>query len=121
MSKEKNNASRRLGSESDNLDGSETMYSVPTEAGKTESTSPEHQGESEGLLYNYTATIATLSAAFLGTIIVSIIVSRMWDEDEIKLHVLDALIKLLQGIARLCGGWALQCENTYNEYVKALH
>ena len=121
MNKENDNASRRLGSEDNEQRGSERMRPMPEEAGNYEPISTESEGQSEEVFLRGAATIATLGAAFFGTIIVSIVVSRMWNEDDIKLHVLDALIKILQGIARLCGGWALQCEHTYNEYVNALH
>lgn len=98
------------------------MCSMPAEASENESGSCESKEDGEGLLFRHAGAVAaTFSAAFFGTIIVSIIISRMWDEDEIKLHMLDFIIRVLQSVARLCGGWAIQCENAYNEHVNALH
>ena len=81
----------------------------------------DSEGENQELLFHHSAAIATLAATFFATIIVCLIVARMWDEDQIKLHILDALVRLLQAVARLCGGWALECERAYNEHVNTLH
>lgn len=97
------------------------MYSVPEETGSDEPDACNSETEAQRLLRNYSAAIATFAAAYVATIIIAIIVSRMWNEDEIRLHILDALIRILQTIARFCGGWALACEKAYGDYVNALH
>jgi hypothetical protein len=121
MNKENDNVVGRLGSSNHYELGSEIMCSMPEEAAGNESNTCNGEAEDQEFLRNYTATIATLSATFFATIIISVIVTQMWNEDEIKLHVLDALIKILQTMARLFGGWALECERTYNDYASALH
>lgn len=94
---------------------------MPEEAGGNESISPEREGEDQGFLLHNTTIIATFASVFFATFVISIIVSRMWDEDEIKLNVLHMLVRVLQAIARLCGGWALEFEQIYNDHVNALH
>ena len=118
---EEYNAVWRLGSRTDEECWSERMRSMPEEAGQNESGAHQSEGDGEEIFPHYATVFATLGAAFVGTFIVSLIVSRMWDEDEIKLHILDALIKMFQAIARITGSWAIECENAYNEYVNALH
>lgn len=97
------------------------MRSVSTEAGKDEPGTRQREGTNEEVLPSYAVVIGVLGTALIGTIIVCLVISRMWNEDEIKLHVLSSTIKLLQGIARVSGSWALECENTYNKHVNALH
>lgn len=91
------------------------------ETGKDESISSDSAGEGEEFSIRYTAAIATFGSILVGCCITAIIISRMFDEDEIKLQVLDFLVKFLQSIARQCGAWAIECEKAYNEYVNALH
>lgn len=119
--KENDNAVRRLGSQSNQECGDETMCSMPETTGENEPGASESEAKGQGFLFRQSSTIAAFTAAFVGAFVVSIIISQMWKEDEIKLHVLNSLVKLLQSIARLCGQWALDCENAYNEYVNALH
>ena len=121
MDKENDNVARRLGSPNHYESGDKIMYSMPESASGNEPISSNEEEQDKGFLLRQAPAIATLSAAFFASIIVSIIISRMWDEDEIKLHLLDILIRFLQSIARLCGGWAIECEKTYNDYVNALH
>jgi hypothetical protein len=45
----------------------------------------------------------------------------MWDDEEIRLHVLHTLVKLLQAVARVIGMWAIEFERAYNEAVDVLH
>ena len=119
--KENDNAVGRLGSTDHYELGYEGVYPMSEEASSNEPDAYDGEGENQELLFHYSDAIATLAATFFATIIVCLIVARMWDEDQIKLHVLDALVRLLQAIARLCGGWALECERAYNEHVNALH
>lgn len=66
----------------------------------------------------------TLVEPFLWTlqfITVTYLFYRMWTDDEIRLHVLHAITRILQTLARVLGGWALEFEQAYNEYVKSLH
>jgi hypothetical protein len=97
------------------------MHTVPEETSGDESGAHDDEAEGQGFLFHYSTAVGVFTATFFATIIISILISRMWNEDEIKLHVLDALMRLFQAIARLSGGWALECERTYNEYVNALH
>jgi hypothetical protein len=94
---------------------------MSTTASGDESDARNREEEDQRLLYSNATAIATLAATLVGTIIICIFLARMWDEDEIKLHVLHSTIHLLQVIARLCGSWALQCEATYDKHVNALH
>jgi hypothetical protein len=121
MDKENNNVVGRLDKQYHYEPGDQIMHSMSEEAGGNESGTHDSQGEDQGFLSDNSTAIATFSAAFVATFIISIFVARMWDEDEIKLHILNFLVNLLQTIARLTGGWALHCERTYNEYVNALH
>jgi len=45
----------------------------------------------------------------------------MWDTDEIRLHVLQAIVQILQAFARVIGLWALEFEKAYNDYADTLH
>jgi hypothetical protein len=119
--KEHDNVVGRLGSTNHDESGDKIMCSMSAETGGDEPSSYDSEEQDQGFLYNYAATIATLGTAFIATIVISLIISRMWNEDEIKLHVLNSLIKLLQGIARVCGSMAIEYEQLYNEYVNALH
>lgn len=94
---------------------------MPAAAAENEPNASELEGQSEGFLLRHSKGLAAFAAAYLITVIIAGLLLTMWDEDEITLHILDALTKILQGIARLAGGWAIECENTYNKYVNALH
>lgn len=120
MNKESENVGR-LGSQANEEYRNGGMRSMSTEAGQNEPGAYDGNGEDQGILPNYAAVVATLSAALVGTIVICIIISRMWDEDEIKLHMLNFLTRVLQAVARLAGSWAIECENAYNDHVNALH
>lgn len=49
------------------------------------------------------------------------LVTRLLSEDEIRLQLMFNLIRLFQSVARTVGGWALETEKAYNEYVESLH
>jgi hypothetical protein len=121
MDKESNNAIGRLGSQTHDESGSERMCSMPAEAGPDESGSREPKGSTEEILRNYAGITAVLGATLVGSFVVSFIIARMWNEDEIKLNALSFLTRVLQTIAFSTGKWALECERSYNEYVNALH
>lgn len=118
---EENNASGRLDSASYYKSGDEIMCSMSEEAGDIEPDASNSSDEDQGILHNYSTAIAALAATYFAVIVVVIIVSRMWDEDEIRLHILNALMRVLQTIARISGGWALACEKAYNDYANTLH
>lgn len=46
---------------------------------------------------------------------------RIWDDDELRLHWLHAVMRILQEIARVVGMWALEFEQAYNEFANSLH
>lgn len=121
MNKENNNVARRLGNSNYYKYGDKNMHSMSEEASGIESNTHQREGSTEEILPNYAAIIATLGATLVGTIIIAIIVSRMWNEDEIKLHILSSAVRILQNIARLSGSWAIECERSYNDHVNALH
>jgi len=121
MNKENENATRRLDSENLYRSGDENMRSVSEASGSDESSASESQDETQGFLFHHSAAIATLSATFGATIIISLIASRMWDEDQIRLYSLDLMSRMCKAIALIFGSWALACERSYNEYVNALH
>lgn len=121
MDKENNNVVGRLGSKANHESRNGEVRPMPEEASQHESGTHQHEGNIEETLHSYATLIATLGTLFVGTFIICIIVARIWDEDEIKLHVLDMLTRMLQAVARLCGGWAIECEKAYNDHVNALH
>lgn len=121
MTNKENDACRRLGSQNHYEPGDEIMYSMPEETGGAEPSTYDDQGESQRFLRNYTTAVAALATTYVALVVIFIIVSRMWDEDEIRLHVLNTMMRILQTIARICGGWALACEKAYNDYANALH
>ena len=45
----------------------------------------------------------------------------IWQEDEVRLHVLHTWIRALQSMARTLGIWAIQAEAAYNEVADLLH
>lgn len=94
---------------------------MPTEAGQNESGAYQPEGNAEEVLSNYATILAVLGATLVGTIIISLIAARMWDEDEIKLHILHSAMNILRSIARTTGSLAIECENAYNQRVTALH
>lgn len=94
---------------------------MPNQAGETEPIPHQPERESEEVLPNYATIIAVLGATLVGTIIISLVVSRMWDEDEIKLHILHGGMKFFQSIARTAGVMALECETAYYEHANVLH
>lgn len=94
---------------------------MSNEAGQIEQPAPDSSTESKELPIRYATAITGFASLVLGCFVVGILVAQMFDEDQIRLHVLDTLVKILQAIARLAGGWAIECENAYNQYVNVLH
>ena len=90
-------------------------------AGDAESNSLNGAKEDQGFLHHYSASLATVAAAYFAIFLVIFIAARMWDEDEIRLQLLNTLMRILQTIARTFGGWALACEKAYNDYANTLH
>jgi hypothetical protein len=121
MDKENDNVTGRLGSQYNSESWSERMCTMSEEASGDESGAHDSEEEVHGFLYSKATIAATLGAAFVGSFVVSIIISRMWNEDDIKLHVLSFATRVLQTIAFSSGKWAIECERAYNEYVNALH
>ena len=74
---------------------------------------PTHSIFSPELL---TWTIRLLTVAYI-----SFALFQLLSDDEVRLHVLHGIIRVLQSTARLLGGWALNVESHYNDYVNTLH
>lgn len=93
------------------------MYPLSGSSGENEHNAPKPEPEVEvtpGELFVWFLRFATVgyTIGFL---------SRLWADDEIRLHVLHASVRVLQTTARIVGGWALKTEKSYNEYVNTLH
>jgi hypothetical protein len=88
---------------------------MPEETGESEPITDNCNTEDQRLLY-YDAALWTLGFATI-----TFIGLRMWDTDEIRLHVLHAIVQILQAFARVIGLWALEFEKAYNDYADTLH
>lgn len=118
----KENHAWRLDSTNHTEPGDEIMCSMPEKTGSIESSACDGEAENQRVfLRNPTFVGATIATSYVTFVIVYLVMSHIWDEDEIRLHILDTLVRLLQAIARMFGSWALECERTYNEYVNTLH
>lgn len=51
----------------------------------------------------------------------AILMYHLWDDDEVRLHVLHSIVRILHEIARVIGLWALHFEMEYNNVVDSLH
>lgn len=121
MDKE-NHAVRRLGCTNHTESRDEIMCSMPEKASGDESSAYDDEAEdSRFLLRNSTTIVGAFAASYFAFVIIYLLMTRMWNEDEIRLHLLSALTRIFQALARTFGLWALECENAYNEYVSILH
>ena len=120
MNKE-NHASRRLGCASHTESGDEIVRYMSETTGSNEPNAYDSGTETQGFLYRHPAVVGTIATSYIATVIIYLLMTRMWNEDEIKLHILSTLTRLFQALARTFGLWALQTENAYNEYVSILH
>ena len=114
---EDNNVAWRLYSESDKGARNQIMYSMPTTPGENEPNSYPVESEAtrnqaEILVWIIRFTAASYLIFTLYTLL---------QNDEIRLHVLHGSIRFLHSCARLLGGWAIQTEALYNNYVDTLH
>ena len=91
------------------------MCSMPKETGDTEPVSYDSEDKDSRLLY-FDAALWTLGLAT-----VTFIGLRMWDSDEIRLHILHGMVQILQALARVIGLWAIEFEKAYNDYADTLH
>jgi hypothetical protein len=90
------------------------LSGTPEEAeSNAHSNEPTHSVFSPQLL---TWGIRLLTVAYI-----SFALYQLLADDEVRLHLLHAAIRTLQTTARLFGGWALNVESHYNEYVNTLH
>lgn len=112
---------RRLGRTNYTEHGDEIMCSMPKETSGDESSTHDSEAEDQGFLHRNSTVVGIIGTAYIFTVIIYLVMSRMWDQDEIKLHFLDAMVKICQALARTFGLWALEFENAYNEYVNILH
>ena len=88
---------------------------MPKETGDTEPVSYDSEREDQRVLLYY-ASLWTF-----GFITITYIGLKMWDTDEIRLHLLHAMVQILQAFARVIGLWALEFEKAYNDYADTLH
>lgn len=93
------------------------MYPLSGPSSEDESVPPNMEREdqiSSGELFVWIVRLATVgyTVGFM---------ARLWSDDEIRLHMMHASIRLCQSVARVFGHWALQTEKLYNEYVNSLH
>ena len=95
------------------------MYSVPDEASDIEPIPSEREESNPGILLYGVASVAGIAVGYF--VIGPIVVSMINDEDGLTLHILHALMTILQTIARVAGSAALECEKKYNDHVNALH
>jgi hypothetical protein len=107
----------RLGSSSYKEDGSDSMYSMSSTPGENESIPSNFQSKVEDSAGEYVVWIirfAIISYMFG-------IATRLWSDEETRLRLMHLSIRMFQNIARLFGGWALEAEKSYNQYVESLH
>jgi uncharacterized membrane protein YqjE len=86
------------------------------ETGNAESIARHSEREGQKLLLYHAAIWS-----FGFTVFVILIANRMWDTDEIRLHILHTIVQILQAFARIIGLWALEFEKAYNDYADTLH
>lgn len=98
-------------------DWSQTLYPLSGTPGTDESVSPELHREVEvtpGELFIWFVRVAAIG--YFG-----LVLYRLWEDTEIRLHFLHSLTRLLQNTARVIGVWGLQTEQLYGEFVDSLH
>lgn len=87
------------------------------EAGEIESGT----STSEGKYQNLPVEAAIWLVRFAAVVYLISLTSVLWNDDEVRLHMLHLLMRIFQTLARTFGLWALQLENAYNDYVSILH
>src|SRR5215469_4764518 len=88
------------------------VHSLQSPSGENEPTTSETESTSPTVSPEIWFWIIRLAA--IGYVTGLLI--QLWQEDEVRLHLLHGSIKLLQASARLFGGWALHIEHLYNQY-----
>lgn len=90
---------------------------MPDQAGENESVAPADSGAHPNTTFHTFVWFVRIAACayLIG------IVWTVWQEDEAKLYILHSWIKMLQGMARVLGTWALEAEAAYNEVASLLH
>lgn len=107
----------RLDSKGHHQSWVEGMRAMQDETSQVERNTPSDQGESQNISLNtvrwfvWAAACGYLAFAFY----------QLYANDEIRLHTLHSTTRILQTIARLCGMWALEFEQAYNDFVNTLH
>lgn len=93
------------------------MYSMQGSTGENEPVSSEDEGTTKDFVVEpFLWALQFFTVSYLVYTMFS-----MLSEDEVRLRILHAITKVLQGLARIIGSWALEFENSYNEYVDSLH
>lgn len=107
----------RLGSRDYQEDRSKTVYPLPGSPGEDESVSPESRRETE--VHPFELFIWFVRVAAVGYF--AFVLYQLWGDTEIRLHFLHFTTRLLQSSARTIGGWGIQTEQLYGEFVDSLH
>jgi len=89
------------------------MYPLPGPSAEDEPGSPESQPESSVDLEELWTWY--IRAVILGSMVVTLY--RMMNDDDIRLHVLHGLSRLLGNVARTFGSLALKSEKEYYKIV----
>jgi len=92
---------------------------MPAEAAENEPGAHQPEREDSDFSFNTKAVRRLLGAA--ACVYLIFLFYGLWQYDEVKLHTLHSITRMLQTSARVLGLWALEFENAYNEYVDALH
>lgn len=97
------------------------MHSLQEATGGNEPVAPEYEQEPEPVSIQLSTAGIAKWARLVGIIYLFAFLVAIWESDELRLHTLNGMVKVLQLIARTVGALALRTEQSYNEYVNALH
>jgi hypothetical protein len=114
---EDNNASWRLGSRQDDETRDERMCAMQDETGSDEPMAPENEREDQDSSLH--SLIWFIRLAAIGYLALTFY--YLLNEPEVRLHTLYSMLRISRAIARTAGAWALEIEQSYNEYVNTLH
>ena len=114
---EVSNASRRFRSSGDQEDRSQAVYPMPSTPGEDEQRPPDFEPETQDHLYELLIWFVRFTTIGYTTIVMA----RILSDEEVRLQLMHASIRMFQTMARIFGGWALKTEKAYNEYVETLH
>lgn len=108
---------RRLGSRDYKEDRSHTVHPLSGPPAEDEPNAPELHPEVEVDIQQFVIWSVRLAAVGYFTVLLY----GLWNDTEIRLHLLHLTTRFLQSSARTIGGWGLQAESLYGEFVDSLH